>query len=81
MSSANDDQNLLVSGKSSIAAMAFDNLNNDPSQDYLSDGLSENILTALSRFSDFFVVARNSTFSYKDTPTNTQKVARELGVR
>lgn len=79
--SAGDDQNLPVSGKPSIAVMAFDNLNNDPSQDYLSDGLSENILTALSRFSDFFVVARNSTFSYKDTPTDTHQVARELGVR
>ena len=61
--------------------MAFDNLNNDPSQDYLSDGLSENILTALSRFSDFFVVARNSTFSYKDNPADMQQVAQELGVR
>lgn len=70
-----------LSGKPSIAVMAFDNLNNDPSQDYLSDGLSENILTALSRFSDFFVVARNSTFSYKDTPADIQKVSEELGVR
>jgi adenylate cyclase len=70
-----------MSGKPSIAVMAFDNLNNDPSQDYLSDGLSENILTALSRFADFFVVARNSTFSYKGTPTDVQQVARELGVR
>lgn len=70
-----------VSGKPSIAVMAFDNLNNDPAQDFLSDGLSENILTALSRFADFFVVARNSTFSYKNSPTDLQQVARELGVR
>ncbi len=76
-----DEQAAALSGKPSIAVMAFDNLNNDPSQDYLSDGLSENILTALSRFSDFFVVARNSTFSYKDTPADIQKVSEELGVR
>ncbi|SEJ80068.1 TolB amino-terminal domain-containing protein [Cribrihabitans marinus] len=80
-SSANGDQFLPASGKPSIAVMAFDNLNNDPSQDYLSDGLSENILTALSRFSDFFVVARNSTFTYKDKPTDVQQIAQELGVR
>ncbi|WP_120632072.1 adenylate/guanylate cyclase domain-containing protein [Ruegeria sp. EL01] len=76
-----EEQAAPVSGKPSIAVMAFDNLNNDPSQNYLSDGLSENILTALSRFSDFFVVARNSTFSYKDNPADIQQVAQELGVR
>jgi adenylate cyclase len=79
--SASEDQNQFASGKPSIAVMAFDNLNNDPSQDYLSDGLSENILTALSRFSDFFVIARNSTFSYKDKPVEVQQIAQELGVR
>ncbi len=68
-------------GKPSIAVMAFDNLNNDPEQDFLSDGLSENILTALSRFPDFFVVARDSTFTYKDKPVKVQQVAQELGVR
>ncbi len=81
MSSVNGDQYLPVSGKPSIAVMAFDNLNNDPSQDYLSDGLSESILTALSRFSDFFVIARNSSFSYKDKPAEVQQIAQELGVR
>lgn len=81
VSSADNEQDLLAPGKPSIAVMAFDNLSNDPAKNYLSDGLSENILTALSRFSDFFVVAQNSTFSYKGTPTDTQQVARELGVR
>jgi len=81
ISSANGDQYLPASGKPSIAVMAFDNLNNDPSQDYLSDGLSENILTALSRFSDFFVIARNSTFLYKDKPVEVQQIAQELGAR
>lgn len=80
-SSADGDQYLPTSGKPSIAVMAFDNLNNDPSQDYLSDGLSENILTALSRFSDFFVIARNSSFLYKDEPIEVQQIAQELGVR
>ncbi|UWQ62207.1 adenylate/guanylate cyclase domain-containing protein [Leisingera caerulea] len=81
ITSANGGKNLPATGKPSIAVMAFDNLNNDPSQDYLSDGLSENILTALSRFSDFFVIARNSTFSYKDMPAEPQQIAQELGVR
>ncbi|SDX09907.1 TolB amino-terminal domain-containing protein [Ruegeria halocynthiae] len=76
-----DEQAGLVSGKPSIAVMAFDNLNNDPNQDYLSDGLSESILTALSRFADFFVVARNSSFSYKDSPADARQIAQELGVR
>ncbi|WP_377192445.1 adenylate/guanylate cyclase domain-containing protein [Ruegeria meonggei] len=80
-SSASGELAAPISGKPSIAVMAFDNLNNDSSQDYLSDGLSENILTALSRFSDFFVVARNSTFSYKDNPADIQHVSQELGVR
>ncbi len=80
-SSADDTGDLTLPGKPSIAVMAFDNLNNDPATDYLSDGLSENILTALSRFPDFFVVARNSTFSYKDKPVEVQQVSRELGVR
>lgn len=81
ISSTTGDQHLPASGKPSIAVMAFDNLTSDPSHDYLSDGLSESILTALSRFSDFFVISRNSTFAYKDKPTEVQEIARELGVR
>ncbi len=67
--------------KPSIAVLAFDNLSGDAAQDYLSDGLSENIITALSRFSEFFVIARNSTFAYKGKPVKVQQVAEELGVR
>ncbi len=67
--------------KPSIAVLAFDNLSGDPEQEYLSDGLSENIITALSRFSEFFVIARNSTFAYKGKPVKVQQVAEELGVR
>ncbi|WP_299892870.1 adenylate/guanylate cyclase domain-containing protein [uncultured Ruegeria sp.] len=68
-------------GKPSIAVLAFDNLNSDPEHDYLSDSFSENIITALSRFVDFFVISRNSTFTYKDQPVKVQQVAEELGVR
>ncbi|CUH47162.1 adenylate/guanylate cyclase domain-containing protein [Ruegeria atlantica] len=70
-----------LTGKPSIAVLAFDNLNSDPEHDYLSDSFSENIITALSRFVDFFVISRNSTFTYKDQPVKVQQVAEELGVR
>lgn len=70
-----------LNGKPSIAVLAFDNLNSDPKHDYLSDSFSENIITALSRFVDFFVISRSSTFTYKDQPVKIQQVAEELGVR
>lgn len=65
----------------SIAVLPFDNLSGDPEQDYLSDGLSEDIITDLSRFKEFFVIARNSTFTYKNKPVNIRQVAEELSVR
>jgi adenylate cyclase len=67
--------------KPSIAVLAFDNLSGDPEKNYLSDGLSENIITELSRFKEFFVIARNSTFAYKGEPVKVRQVAEELGVR
>lgn len=67
--------------KPSIAVLAFDNLSGDPGFDYLSDGISENILTALSRFSQLAVIARQSSFSYKDRPVTVKQVSEELGVR
>lgn len=72
---------LPLPGKPSIAVLAFDNLTGGVTQDYLSDGLSENITTALARFPDFFVIARNSSFTYKGKPTKVQQIAAELGVR
>ena len=72
---------LPLSDKPSIAILAFDNLSGNREQDYLSDGLSENIITALSRFPDFFVIARNSSFAYKGKPVKVQQVAEDLGVR
>jgi adenylate cyclase len=65
----------------SIAVLPFDNMSGDPAQDYLADGISENIISALSRISRLFVIARNSTFSYKGKPVKVQQVSEELGVR
>jgi len=67
--------------KPSIAVLPFDNLSGDPEQEYFSDGLTEEIITALSKIRQLFVIARNSTFAYKGKPVKVQKVSRELGVR
>jgi len=67
--------------KPSIAVLAFDNLSGDPEQGYFSDGISENIITALSKVGELFVIARNSSFTYKDKPVKVQQISRELGVR
>ena len=76
-----DTPPLPLPDKPSIAVLAFDNLSGDPNQEYLADGISENIITALSKISKMFVIARNSTFTYKGKPVKVQKVSRELGVR
>jgi TolB-like protein/Tfp pilus assembly protein PilF len=65
----------------SIAVLPFLNMSGDTEQEYLSDGLSEDIITALSRFRWFFVIARNSSFAYKGTAVDVKQVARELGVQ
>ena len=65
----------------SIAVLPFANLSNDPDQDYFADGMVEDITTALSRFRQLFVIARNSTFVYKGRSVDVREVARELGVR
>jgi adenylate cyclase len=67
--------------KPSIAVLAFDNLSGDPEQEYFSDGIAENIITALSKVGELFVIARNSSFTYKGKPVKIQQVGRELGVR
>jgi adenylate cyclase len=67
--------------KPSIAVLPFVNMSEDPKQDYFSDGLTEEIITTLSKVSDLFVVAGQSTFSYKDKMVKVQQVAEELGVR
>jgi adenylate cyclase len=67
--------------KPSIAVLPFDNMSGDPEQEYFSDGITEDIITGLSAFRSLFVIARNSTFTYKGKPVNVTQVARELGVR
>jgi len=63
-----DEPPLPLPDKPSIAVLAFDNLSGDPEQEYFSDGISENIITALSKVSELFVIARNSSFTYKGKP-------------
>ena len=65
----------------SIAVLPFDNLSEDPKQEYFSDGLTEEIISALSSVPKLFVIARNSTFTYKGKPVKVQQVSEELGVR
>jgi adenylate cyclase len=67
--------------KPSIAVLPFDNLSEDPKQEYFSDGLSDQIISSLSRMPHLFVIARNSTFTYKGKPVKIQKVAEDLGVK
>jgi adenylate cyclase len=67
--------------KPSIAVLPFDNLSGDSGQEYVADGMTEDIITALSQTSSLFVIARNSTFTYKGKPVKVQKVAADLGVR
>jgi len=67
--------------KPSIAVLPFTNMSDDPKQEYFSDGITENIIMALSKTPKLFVIARNSSFTYKDKPVKVQQVAEELGVR
>ena len=65
----------------SIAVLPFDPMSNDQEQEYFADGVIEDIITELSRFPGLFVIARNSTFTYKGRATKVQDVAADLGVR
>jgi TolB-like protein/class 3 adenylate cyclase len=67
--------------KPSIAVLPFQNMSGDPEQEYFSDGMVEDITTALSRFKSLFVIARNSSFTYKGKAIEVKQVGRELGVR
>ena len=67
--------------KPSIAVLPFDNLSGDPEQEYFSDGLTDEIIAVLSKVPKLFVIARNSTFTYKGKPVKVQQVSEELGVR
>jgi adenylate cyclase len=72
---------LSLPDKPSIAVLPFDNLSGDPDQEYFADGITEDLITDLSKTSGLFVIARNSSFRYKDTAVDPQQVARDLGVR
>jgi len=72
---------LSLPDRPAIAVLPFDNMSGDREQDYFSDGISEDIITALSKLRWFFVIARNSSFTYKGKPVHMRQVAAELGVR
>jgi adenylate cyclase len=72
---------LALPDKPSIAVLPFTNMSGDADQDYFADGISEDIITALSRFRYLFVIARNSSFTYKGRAVDVKHVGRELGVR
>lgn len=72
---------LTLPERPSIAVLPFQNMSGDPEQEYFADGMVEEITTALSRFNSLFVIARNSSFSYKGKAVDIKQVGRELGVR
>ena len=80
-STVSGSESLPLPDKPSIAVLPFTNMSGDPEQKYFSDGLTEDIITELSRFRQLFVIARNSSFTYKGQAINVQAVGRELGVR
>jgi adenylate cyclase len=73
-------QHLTLPDKPSIAVLPFDNMSGDAEQDYFADGITEEIITELSRFQSLQVIARNSAFTYKGKAVTTQQIGRELGV-
>ncbi len=77
---ATRERALPLPDKPSIAVLPFDNMSGDPEQEYFVDGLTEDIITGLSRVKSLFVIARNSTFIYKGQPTSVAEVGRDLGV-
>ncbi|MBW5436432.1 adenylate/guanylate cyclase domain-containing protein [Bradyrhizobium canariense] len=74
-------QPLALPDKPSIAVLPFQNMSPDPDQEFFADGIAEDVITALSRYSSLFVIARNSSFSFKGRAVDVKQVGRELGVR
>ena len=81
VSRAGHGRSLAAAGQASIAVLAFTNMSGDPEQEYFSDGIADDIITELSRSRSLFVIARNSSFTYKGRAVDVKQVARELGVR
>ena len=75
------EETLELPDKPSIAALPFTNMSGDPSQEYFSDGLTEQIINGLCKVSNLFVIARNSSFAYKGKAVSVKQIAKELGVR
>ena len=75
------DATLALPDKPSVAVLAFQNMSGDPDQEFFADGISEDIITALSRYPSLFVTARNSSFSFRGRAVDIKQVGRELGVR
>jgi adenylate cyclase len=78
---ANERPSLPLPDKPSIAVLPFTSLSGDPEQEFFADGIVEDIITALSRFRWLFVIARNSSFTYKGRAVDVKQISRELGVR
>ncbi len=78
---SDNNKPLPLPDKPSIAVLPFQNMSGDPEQEYFADGIVEDIITALSRFRSLFVIARNSSFTYKGRAVDIKQVGRELGVR
>jgi adenylate cyclase len=81
VSRRSDAGGLPLPDKPSIAVLPFQNMSGDPEQDFFADGMAEEIITALSHYRWFFVIARNSSFTFKGRAVDVTQVARELGVR
>jgi TolB-like protein len=76
-----DDQSLPLPLRPSVAVLPFTNMSGDPEQEYFSDGITEDIITELSRFKGVLVIARNSTFYYKNKALDLRQIGKDLGVR
>ena len=70
-----------VAARLSIVVLPFANLGNDPEQQYFADGITEDLTTDLSRLANMFVISRNTAFTYRNKPTDTKQIGRELSVR
>jgi adenylate cyclase len=82
--SGNDEESVIAAPQASespsLAVLPFDNMSGDPEQEYFSDGITEDLITDLSKVSGLFVIARNSVFTYKDQPIDIRQIGEELGV-
>lgn len=76
-----EEMALPLPDKPSIAILPFKNMSDDPGQEYFADGMTEDLITDLSKISGLFVIARNSVFTYKGKPVKVEQISRELGVR